>query len=183
MSQSSTPLLREINLDFDIDSLREAIKNTDIGEGSYLNPIPLDAFVVNDIKSFFNIEEGNGFGVFMNFQDVEFQPKCHYLKLQNRNKYQEHIMTLDDWKKYFHVEGHSKIICAPDGSLFLKPQIDNGVQSFEILSKEGNTSATNKNTYISYTVVLSFFIEDKTYYFKIDPLVKISSKHGGVNLN
>ena len=179
MNQPSDPLLREINIDIDALELIEAIKYTDIGEESYLNPKSLDAFVISDLKNFFNIEEGNGFAVNMNFQDQNLQPKCHFLKLQNINKGQEHIMTKEDWEKCFDIKDNPNVTYVPDGSLFLKPTENNGLQSFEIITKESDTSNNDKVNYMSYTIVLSFLIDNSRCYFKIDPLVKISSKHGG----
>ena len=177
MTQPSNPLYREIKFEFDFESLTEAVKNTDIGEGSYLSPIQLDPFVINDLKNFFDIEEGNGFKIYMDFKDVDPQPECHYLRLQNKTKLQSHIMTPENWGTWFDIKENVNVLCAPDGSMFLKPYVNNdGLQSFEILTKESDPSTTEKDIYISYTIVLSLFIDDKTYFFKIDPLVKISSK-------
>ena len=176
MNQPSNPLYREIRFEFDFECLREAVKNTDIGEGSYLSPIQLDPFVINDLKNFFNIEEGNGFTVYMDFKDANPQPECHYLRLQNRNKTQNNIMTPEDWEKRFFIKENINALCTPDGSLFLKPFVNNdGLQSFEILTKESDSSTTEKDIYISYTIVLSLLIDNKIYFFRIDPLVKVSS--------
>ena len=60
----------------------------------------------------------------------------------------------------------------------MKPKEQNGVQGFEILTKKHDPMII-EDVYISYTIVMSFLIEGKSYFFRIDPLVKISSKHGG----
>ena len=176
MNQPTNPLYREIKFEFDFECLKEAIDNTDIGEGSYLNPIQLDPFVINDLKNFFEIEEGSGFMVYMDFKDTNYQPKCHFLKLQNRNKNQDHIMTKEDWEKCFDIKDDPNVAYVPDGSLFLMPTSNDGLQGFEILTKESDPSTTAKNTYISYTIVLSLSIDDHTYFFRIDPFVRLTSK-------
>lgn len=85
-------------------------------------------------------------------------------------------MTKSDWKKYFEIEDSDATkIVTPDGSLFSTSTSNNGVQSFDIVSKKDSITV-NEDIYISYTIVLSFLIETKTYFFKIDPLVRISSK-------
>lgn len=173
---TTQPLYREIILDFDFDSLVEAIKNTDIGEGSHISPISLDIFVKNDLKSFYKITDGEGFSVSLSPELEELDPQLCYLKFRNLNKNQKTIMTKSDWKKYFEIEDSDATkIVTPDGSLFSTPNSNNGVQSFDIVSKKDSITV-NEDIYISYTIVLSFLIETKTYFFKIDPLVRISSK-------
>lgn len=177
MINPSNPLYREVNIDVDADALKEAINYTDIGEGSYLNPMPLDAFLVKKIDSFFSIEEGNGFAVYINFEDQELSPECHYLRFRNRNKHQDHIMTEEDWAKCFEIDCPS-ITYAPDGSLFLEPSPKGSGWSFAILSKKNENSSNDKDNYLSYAILISFIINDKTYYFIFDPFVRVTGKRG-----
>ena len=85
-------------------------------------------------------------------------------------------MSLQDWQNYFEIDANNKdIVVAPDGSLYIKPTITNGEQKVEIKSKQPSIS-NFEDIYLAYTVVLSFYINNKKYFFKIDPLVRISSK-------
>lgn len=178
MINPSNPLYREVNIDIDAKALKEAINFTDIGEGSYLKPMPLDPFLVDKIDSFFNIEEGNGFAVNINFKDQDLSPKCHYLRFRNRNKHQDHIMTKEGWAQCFEIEGNPHITYAPDGSLFLEPNPTSSGASFAILSKISADPTSSKDNYLSYAILVSFKFDGKTYYFVFDPIVKVSSKHG-----
>lgn len=165
-----------INLNFDYESLSEALNYTDIGQGSSVNPIPLDFFVKNNLNSFLHIQEGEDFGLSFNFETNSLQPEFCFLKFRNITKNQNNFMSLQDWQNYFEIDANSKdIVVAPDGSLYIKPTITNGEQKVEIKSKQPGISNFN-DIYIAYTVVLSFYINNKKYFFKIDPLVRISSK-------
>ncbi len=169
-------LYRELNLDINIEGLREAIINTDMGEGTHIHPMSLDLFVKNDLKGIFEITEGEGFVLNLNFQDESYTPSLRYLKFRNLKKGLEEYMTKNDWQTYFEIEDNdpNKLV-SPDGVLFLKPTTQNGNQSFEILTKEHDLIIL-EDLYLSYTVVMSLLIEDKTYFFRIDPFVKVTSK-------
>lgn len=165
-----------INLNFDCESLIEALNHTDIGQGSSVNPIPLDVFVKNNLNSFLYIHEGEDFGLSFNFESNSLKPEFCFLKFRNITKNQNDFMSLQDWQNYFEIDANNKnIVVAPDGSLYIKPTITNGEQKVEIKSKQPSIS-NFEDIYLAYTVVLSFYINNKKYFFKIDPLVRISSK-------
>lgn len=165
-----------INLNFDYESLTEALNHTNIGEGTSMNPISLDVFVKNNLNSFLHIQEGEDFGLSFNFEANSLQPEFCFLKFRNITKNHNNFMSLQDWQNYFEIDANNKdIVVAPDGSLYIKPTITNGEQKVEIKSKQPSISNFN-DIYLAYTVVLFLYINNIKYFFKIDPLVRISSK-------
>ena len=110
-------LYRELNLDFETEGLIEAVRNTDMGEGTHLNPMSLDLFVKNDLKGFFVITEGEMFCLNLTFETDSLQPKLQYLKFINLKKGLNGYMTKKDWQVYFEIDDNdSSKIVSPDGS-------------------------------------------------------------------
>ncbi|KAB1071354.1 hypothetical protein F6U93_01105 [Tamlana haliotis] len=182
MKQKPTPKEVVLDLDFDFNELKETLENTHIGEGSHLNPILLDFFVKNDLKGFFlNLVCGESVQFKLNFPGTSIVPKLYYLKFINLSKASQTFMSLEDWQEHIIFkknDKHSSV--APDGSLFVKPRTikESNEEYFLIKSKDKDQSDCDlKDLYLYYTIVLSFEIDNKEYYFKIDPFVKIHSKH------
>lgn len=161
-----------LDVDFDINGIIEAINNTDTGEGTHLKPITIDFFVKNNLKGFFDIKFGTNFSININFKNIEHNPNFYYLKLRNVCKTQNNIMSLESWKRFFSF--NNNMIVAPDGSLFITPHKEGNDEIFIVDTK--CFKDTDEVLYLSYSIVLSFEINKKEYFFSIDPLVKISSK-------
>jgi len=178
------PLYKTLNLSFDLEGLEQALERIDIGEGTHANPIPLDLFVLTDLKGIYNISRGEGFclelrKIVESSEISMLNIQLCYLKMNNLTKGRVSFMQKEDWNTIFDIEENDEItFVAPDGCLFLTPIINNEDQTFKIKTKETfSFDGLKEDIFISYNVVLSLLYNSKIYYLRIDPLIKISSGH------
>ncbi|WP_194767508.1 hypothetical protein [Tamlana sp. I1] len=174
-----TPKEVVLDLDLDFHELKETIQNTYIGEGSQHNPILLDFFVKCNSKGFFfNLKCGEKVEFKINFSGSDIQPKLHYLKFVNLSKASKSFMTLQDWQEYIIFKKNNKYTSvAPDGGLYVTPRTyKDSTEEYFLVKSKAKPDCEVKGLYLYYTIILSFEIDNRDYFFKIDPFIRIHSK-------
>ncbi|MGH1385663.1 hypothetical protein [Kordia sp.] len=188
ITSSSYPDTNKISFAVQVERLYEAITKTDIALGTSAKPIPIDTFVaINDP----NLYEFNG-GETIAFQLVEASDsadekmKLELVACRIHNVGQDfnaRFVTLPNpWKHVFDTSPKN-ILELPDGSLTIKPIDD--VCAITVIK---DSRADALTSFLSYEVVFKSTInitapsgESKlrTFYFVIDPLIKVTSGGSG----
>ncbi|WP_394750817.1 hypothetical protein [Spongiimicrobium salis] len=159
--------------------LYEALLNCDLGVGTSSFPITIDGFVtINDPELY---EFLPGETITMKFAEQQPNPVLDFqvvgCKLNNvgQDFNKAAIVQLDPWKGIF-VEDTVHIKYLPDGSLFITPVADSCSIS---IPREEEPYAATRESYICYSIIFSAVVSQnkltRTYYFQIDPLIKITS--------
>lgn len=187
---TSNTVTKKISFTVQTKLLLEAINNTDIGLGTSSNPIIIDSFVsINDADLF----------EFFSDEMIAFQLVSDYEKESDTNSlvlelvgchihnvgqdFNKRFVTLPNpWKNIFDITPDT-ILELPNGSLSVKPVKD--VCSIKVARGLDDQIL---NTYVSYEVILKSTITMKdvsekeilrTFYFVIDPLIKVTSGGSG----
>jgi hypothetical protein len=178
---SSPANIKKISFTVQVDRLLEAITFTDIALGTSSKPIPIDSFVTindSDLHEFFSKETIR----------FELTPADHaeplILELVACNIHNighDYNKKLDNpanpWEYILEVNA-ANILELPDGSLIVKSV--NDVCEITVADGLDNKAIT---TYVSYKVIFKSTIAVyntakptlRTFYFVIDPLIKITS--------
>lgn len=166
---------KKLAISYNIDEILDAIKYLYPEKGTLYNPFPLDNFIKNDLKGLQEIKLGEHITITLESDSLkDEQPKFCYCKIRNITKDSKDLVTKKDWSKYYHFDkDDNKTIITPDGCLFVKP-INNQIN---ITAAKAPKLMNLSYIYFSYTLVLNFTYRNKKYYFIIDPIAKISSRH------
>ena len=170
-------ITKKLTISYDIEEIVDTINFLYPGKGSLNDPFPLDNFVKNDLKGLREVNFGEHIIIELDSGPLnDGDPKFCYCKIENITKGSKNLVTKKDWSQYYHFEKDSdKESVAPNGSLFIKPTNN----EINIVTAKPETSGLMNLLFIyfSYTLVISFIYKKEKYYFTLDPLVKISSKH------
>ena len=158
-----------VTLSFFTQDIKDAIVNTDLGEGTPLNPISIDAFVKNDLGGLPVVAAGSILEMRVEHDHPEIAvPKLLYSKIQNITKNYSGFMNEEAWREIFDWSNWEELYTvAPDGSLYVAAD-EEGV--CQILTRK-----TTTDIFIAYRAALSFEFDNRNYYFSIDPFAKIVS--------
>ncbi|TSE10819.1 MULTISPECIES: hypothetical protein [Aquimarina] len=188
--ETSTENLTDTIITFNVhyETLEEVITNLELGMGTMYKPIPIDGLVLKSFLGIPNIEPNTDIKIYLQTNtesNTESKATITYCKIQNVGKVftietqKSQTKSLNPWNIIFSFttedEEAGKFRTTPDGSLYVSPNprmsdlVEITTQSEDVLP-EGLT-------YISYSIIFSLFIESKgqSYYFRIDPLAKVSS--------
>ncbi len=190
---SSTYADNKISFTVQVERLHEAITKTDIALGTSAKPIPIDTFVTINDANLYEFKSGET----ISFQLVKtedsvgekMQLELVACRIQNVGQdFNARFVTLPNpWKNIFDTSPEN-ILELPDGSLSIKPIDD--VCAITVIKDAGTELLTS---FLSYKVILKSTInianpsgESKlrTFYFIIDPLIKVTSggKGGGFDI-
>lgn len=187
---SSNTTTKKISFTVQNERLLDAIMHTDIELGTSAKPISIDSFVtVNDANLYeFFSDEIISFGLTPTADSSYLPLELVTCTINNIGQdFNKRFVTLPDpWKNILDTTPET-IVELPDGSLSIAP-----VENVCSIAIAEGLEDTVTETYVSYQVVLKSTVaindaEEKeilrTFYFVIDPLIKITSgKKGGGNL-
>ncbi|WP_298512225.1 hypothetical protein [uncultured Kordia sp.] len=188
--RSSSIITEKISFTVQTKLLLEAINNTDIGLGTSANPILIDGFVsINDANLYeffsgetiaFQLESDYGKEKEFDLLPLELVG-CHIHNVgQDFNR--RFVSLPNPWENIFDTAPKS-IIKLPDGSLSIEP-----IDKICAITVAKGLDDKVLDTYVSYRVVLKSTTTVKnaegreilrTFYFVIDPLIKITSGRKG----
>lgn len=158
-----------LKLSFFIDDIIDAVLKTEIGDGSPQNPIILDAFIKNRLSGMPVVTAGTRIELILDPESSkQINPRLIYGAIRNITKGFSGYMDVTAWQEYFDWDTSDPLyVVGPNGHLYISPD-SNGACS--ILSKE-----SQQNIFIAYGAVITFMINNRNYFFRVDPLAKISS--------
>ena len=168
---------KKLVISYDIKDIIDTINYLYPGKGTLDNPFPIDNFVKNDLKGLSKVNFGEHIIIELDSGPLnEVDPQFCYCKIQNITKGSKNLVNKKDWSQYYHFEKNSdKEIVAPNGYLFIKPKNN---QINIVTAKPETSRLINLSfVYFAYTLVLYFIYNKERYYFKLDPIAKISSRH------
>jgi hypothetical protein len=179
---SSDNTTKKISFQVQVARLLDAIMHTDIELGTSAKPIPIDSFVtIKDADSYtFYSDETITFQLISVDNSEGLLLDLVACDINNIGQdFNKRFVTIPDpWKNIFDSTPDN-ILELPDGSLSIKP-----VENVCAITVAKGLKDTVLNTYVSYKVIFKSTItvtnrEGKdilrTFYFVIDPLIKITS--------
>jgi len=188
ITSSSYSGTNKISFAVQVARLHEAITKTDIALGTSAKPISIDTFVTINDANLYEFKSGETIA----FQLVEADGSAHKkmelelvaCRIHNVGQdFNARFVTLPDpWKNIFDTSPEN-ILELPDGSLTIK-SIDD-ICAITVIKDSGADALTS---FLSYEVVFKSTInvttpsgESKlrTFYFVIDPLIKVTSGGSG----
>ncbi len=175
----------KISFSLNVLNLYESINNCSINLGTIKDPIRADNFTTINEPIFSEFTEGETIEIGFNFDKEQGKENFSFISCEITNVGKDYInaltnpdektITLNSWKSIFDYKDKSNILSIPDGTLCLVPK--NNKCRITINSAKPKPSKTATVTYISYSLTISMKYNSKIYYFKIDPLMKIISRH------
>lgn len=170
---------KKISFDIQDKRLKETLENCELGAGTLSNPITADGFVtINDHElDTFYAGETIKLKIKRRKKDPNIRLVC--CKLGNIGKqFNEGAMTpLNPWAGIFEVVGKN-ILQLPDSSICLIPDNTNSCSISIPQERKGTPEQLN---YLSYSIIFSYTLQKKgdkelsTYFFVLDPVIKVSS--------
>ncbi|MBC8753405.1 hypothetical protein H2O64_01900 [Kordia sp. YSTF-M3] len=184
ITSTSYPNNSKISFAVQVERLHEAITKTDIALGTSAKPIPIDTFVtINDANLYeFKSGETIAFQLVKPDGSVPEKMELELVACRIHNVGQDFnassVTILDPWKKVFDTSPEN-ILELPDSSLSIKPIDD--ICAITVAKGAGTDILTS---FLSYEVIFKSTIDItepsgesklRTFYFVIDPLIKITS--------
>jgi hypothetical protein len=167
-----------------VSDLKTALKESYLGLGTPYSPIPIDNFVELGNNEFPTIYSNSKIHIWLDpnepkplTKDLELTLVC--CKVINVGKH--HIDGLDGtpdskWNEMFVCKG-KRIVNTPDGTLYVA---SNPKGICKIKTRKKAVDAT-----IAYSIIFSTKTKnksDRSYYFTLDPVVRVSSGEGSNGL-
>lgn len=163
-----------------ISDLEKALDETYLGLGTPYSPIPIDNFVELGNNEFPTIHSNSKIHIWLGPDEPEHHTKdmeLHLVCCKVINVGKHHIEGLDEipdskWNKMFVCKG-KRIVNAPDGTLYVASNA-NGVCKIK-------TRKTVVDATIAYSIIFSTKAKtdrDRSYYFTLDPVVRVNSGVG-----
>ncbi|KAA1247923.1 hypothetical protein [Aquimarina sp. RZ0] len=145
--------------------------NTKIGTMS--SPISIDSLVEQNIKGIPQFCPSDVFKITLQLENVTKgeQIQLYYIKIQNGSKSSDPNIS---WDSIFQNTTEPQFTQAPDGSLFITPSSSDGSTACSISLTINDTITVGYD--LLYTILFSYTNPNgKSFFFSIDPLMKISS--------
>lgn len=165
-----------IHFPIDLKDLETTVEECYVNLATQYQPIRIDNFVSLGEHKFPTISPSTTLCVKLVMEDGENEGKSIAAKLvcckvKNvgktfNNGYTE--ILENQWDQIFDTDC-KRLITTPDGFLYVIPD-EEGTCIISTLEKPGDA-------YIAYSILFSFVLKERTYYFVLDPVVRVSSGH------
>lgn len=165
-----------IHFPIDLKDLETTVEECYVNLGTQYQPIRIDNFVTLGEHKFPTISPNTELWVKLVTErgeedDTFSTAKLVCCKVKNVGKVfnNGYIEILENqWNQIFDLDS-KRLITTPDGFLYVIPD-EEGSCTISTLEKPGDA-------FIAYSILFSFSLKKRTYYFVLDPVVRVSSGH------
>ncbi|WP_350292224.1 hypothetical protein [uncultured Croceitalea sp.] len=168
-----------IDFSIDVADLKTATQNTYLNLGTQYAPIRADNFISQgNISKLPFISPNTTITISLepsNKKETKYNPHLVCCTLKNIGKEFNNAgieILSNQWNLIFNKDP-KHLIPAPNGILYLAPN-----------AKEKCVITTKKevpDSYLSYSILFSLVFEERSYYFVLDPIIRVNSTAGSGN--